>query len=137
MRSKYVGDPTKFVTFPRSVSRTTLTRVFTFRYLESEDELDKAFSFLYPLPQNPLLYYPEILKNELLLPALIQLLSHDNTDISLQVISALYEMTDEDVGEDMMEAEEEEGKKEEMGRRLRMIMGDLIEKLVSPACIVI
>jgi beta-catenin-like protein 1 len=137
MRSKYVGDPTKFVIFPRSVSRTTLTRVFTFRYLESEDELDKAFSFLYPLPQNPLLYYPEILKNELLLPALIQLLSHDNTDISLQVISALYEMTDEDVGEDMMEAEEEEGKEEEMGRRLRMIMGDLIEKLVSPACIVI
>ena len=42
-------------------------------------------------------------------------------------------MTDEDVGEDLVEAEEDEGKKEEMGTKLRMIMGDLIELLVSHA----
>lgn len=105
------------------------------RYLESETELDRAFTFLYPLPQNPLLYYPEVIKNDLLLPDLVQLLSHDNTDISLQVVSALYEMTDEDVGEDLLEAEgegeDEDEKREEMRTKLRLIMGDFIGLLVS------
>lgn len=101
------------------------------RYLESEDDLDKSFTFLYPLPQNPLLFYPELIKHETLLTALTNLLSHENTDISLQVISALYEMTDEDVGEDLVEGEEEEERKEEVGRDLRMVMGELVDALVS------
>jgi hypothetical protein len=107
------------------------------RYLDSETDLDRAFTFLYPLPQNPLLYYPEVIKNDLLLPDLVQLLSHDNTDISLQVVSALYEMTDEDVGEDLLEAEgegeDEDEKREEMRTKLRLIMGDFIGLLVSLA----
>jgi hypothetical protein len=109
------------------------------RYLDSETDLDRAFTFLYPLPQNPLLYYPEVIKNDLLLPDLVQLLSHDNTDISLQVVSALYEMTDEDVGEDLLEAEgegeDEDEKREEMRTKLRLIMGDFIGLLVSFAWI--
>jgi len=101
------------------------------RYLDSETELDRSFSFLYPIPQDPLTYYPEIISNSLLIPDLIQLLSHENTDIALQVVSALYEMTDEDVGDDAVEREEEEKAKEEVGRKLRLIMGDFVGALVS------
>lgn len=141
MRSKYMDEPTKYVTrstITKAGSRIVLLmmrydRPGAHRYLESETDLDRAFAFLYPLPQNPLTYYPEILKNELLLPDLIQLLSHDNTDIALQVVGALYEMTDEDVGEDAVEAEEDEEEKERMGTRLRLIMGDFIGLLVSPS----
>jgi beta-catenin-like protein 1 len=103
-----------------------------FRYLDSETELDRSFSFLYPIPQDPLTYYPEIISNPLLIPNLIQLLSHENTDIALQVVSALYEMTDEDVGDDAVEREEEDEGKEEVGRKLRLIMGDFVGALVSP-----
>lgn len=99
--------------------------------MESEEELDSAFTFLYPLPQQPLIYYPEMATNPVFIPNLIQLLSHENTDITLHVITALYEMTDEDVGDDMIEAEEDEARKEEIGSRVRRVVGDLINVLVS------
>ena len=41
-------------------------------------------------------------------------------------------MTDEDVGDDAVEREEEDEAKEEVGRKFRLIMGDFVGALVSP-----
>ena len=72
MRAKYADKPAKFV--------------------ESEVDLDESLQRLHNLASSPQ-YYPLITKNESHI-SIIALLSHDNTDISLDVIALLYELTD-------------------------------------------
>lgn len=111
MRSRFPDDPTKF--------------------LESEADLDRAFTFLLPLTQNPVVYYPELVEHETLIPTLTNLLTHENTDIALQSVSVLYELTDEEVGEDLVEEEEDEDKRDALAKAVRLVMGDFIQALVS------
>jgi hypothetical protein len=102
------------------------------RYLDSEEDLDKAFTFFYPLTQDPIKYYPEISAHESLVSTLVNLLTHENTDISLQAVAVIYELTDEDVGEELVaEVEEDEEKREEVARGVRLAMGGLMTALVS------
>ncbi|KAJ9123940.1 hypothetical protein QFC22_000731 [Naganishia vaughanmartiniae] len=120
MRARFIDDPSK--------------------YLDSEAELDKAFTFLYPLTQDPLTYYPELTHHESLVGTLTNLLTHENTDIALQVVAVVYELTDEDVGEELVEGavqdDEDDGddgdeKREEVARKVRMVMGEFITALLD------
>ncbi|KAA1466407.1 DUF1716-domain-containing protein [Dentipellis sp. KUC8613] len=82
-RSKYPDDPTKFI--------------------DSEADLDSAIKALLPLAQVPTVAYPELIKSGQI-EKVVGLLSHENTDIALDVVELVHELTDEDVG---LEGEEE------------------------------
>lgn len=108
-----------------------------FRYLESEADLDKAFTFFYTLTQDPLTFYPELSHHDTLISTLVNLLTHENTDISLQAIGVVYELTDEDVGQELVDEadrddDENEEKREEVAKNVRFVMGELITALVRP-----
>lgn len=67
------------------------------------------------------------------------LLSHENTDIAIDVVEVIRELTDEDVGAEVddMENEEDEAGGAESGAggmaRTRMAIGELIDELVRAA----
>jgi beta-catenin-like protein 1 len=110
------------------------------KYLDSEADLDKAFTFFYPLTQDPLTFYPELAHHDTLISTLVNLLTHENTDISLQAIGVIYELTDEDVGEELVDEadrddEDSEEKREEVARKVRLAMGELMTALVSTVCV--
>ncbi|KAJ9097641.1 hypothetical protein QFC21_004677 [Naganishia friedmannii] len=117
MRARFIDDPSK--------------------YLDSEAELDKAFTFLYPLTADPLTYYPELSRHETLIATLTNLLTHENTDIALQVVAVIFELTDEDVGEELVEGaveeeeEDDDEKREEVARKVRMVMGEFVTALLD------
>lgn len=102
------------------------------RFIESEADLDAALKQFLPLTQNPPLYYPELVKTGAI-ALLANLLSHENTDIAIDVIEIIQELTDEDVGADVddMAEDEAEGSSGGMATRTRMAMGELIDDLVS------
>lgn len=62
-----------------------------------------------------------------IIPILANLLSHENTDIAMDVVEVIQELTDEDVGGEVDDLENEE----ETGSTTRMAMGQLIDELVS------
>lgn len=62
-----------------------------------------------------------------IIPILANLLSHENTDIAMDVVEVIQELTDEDVGGEVDGLENEE----ETGSKTRMAMGQLIDELVS------
>lgn len=62
-----------------------------------------------------------------IIPILANLLSHENTDIAMDVVEVIQELTDEDVGGEVDDLENEE----ETGSKTRMAMGQLIDELVS------
>lgn len=64
---------------------------------------------------------------------LANLLSHENTDIAIDVIEIIQELTDEDVGAEVddLAEEEAEGSSAGMATNTRMAMGVLIDELVS------
>ncbi|KAJ3270364.1 hypothetical protein HDV01_007889 [Terramyces sp. JEL0728] len=90
-RSKYAGDPMK--------------------YIESEADLVEAIKNLTSISSAPELY-PTLVDMDCL-PNILSLLSHENTDISIQCVELLNELVDEDLAAD------EEG------------VGLLVEKLVK------
>jgi beta-catenin-like protein 1 len=75
---------------------------------------------------------------------LANLLSHENTDIAIDVIEVIQELTDEDVGaevDDLAEEEEQDqaggsGSGTGMAMKTRMAMGELIDELVSSVDVV-
>ncbi|CAG8598044.1 17039_t:CDS:10 [Acaulospora morrowiae] len=75
LRVKYSDDPSKF--------------------MESEADLDEEIKHLLTLAEVPDLY-PEIVQLGIV-THLVSLLSHENTDITIDVIELLNELTDEDV----------------------------------------
>jgi beta-catenin-like protein 1 len=74
-----------------------LTRALSFRFIDSEADLDAAIQSLLPLAQSPALAYPELIKSAVV-ATLVDLMSHENVDIVIDVVSLLHELTDEDVG---------------------------------------
>ncbi|KAI0638180.1 DUF1716-domain-containing protein [Trametes polyzona] len=97
-RSKYPDDPTKFI--------------------DSEADLDVAIKALLPLAQSPVIAYPEIIRSGAV-ERLIGLLSHENVDIVIDAVEVIHEFTDEDVGNEVEDEEEEgEGSREEALKQL-------------------
>ncbi len=92
------------------------------RFIESESDLDSALKQFLPLTQNPPLFYPELVKSGTV-ALLTNLLSHDNTDIAIDVVEVVQELTDEDVGG--------EGSTAGMATRTRLAMAEFIDELVS------
>ncbi|KDQ14244.1 hypothetical protein BOTBODRAFT_145829 [Botryobasidium botryosum FD-172 SS1] len=90
-RSKYPNDPTKFI--------------------DSESDLDMALKSLLPLAQAPALAYPELVRSGTVVK-LVDLLTHENVDIAIDVVEVVHELTDEDVGDQIDENEEGESKEE-------------------------
>lgn len=78
-----------------------------------------------PLTQNPSLYYPELVSSGAV-ALLANLLSHENTDIAVDVVEVLQELTDEDVGDagDVDEANEGDSSN-------RLALAQLVDVLVS------
>jgi len=60
-----------------------------------------------PLSQVPALAYPEIVKSATI-TMLVGLLAHENMDIVIDVVEVIRELTDEDVGSEADEVEEDE-----------------------------
>ena len=101
----------------------------TTRFIESEADLDAALKQFLPLTQNPPLFYPELVKSGAL-ALLANLLSHENTDIAIDVIEIIQELTDEDVGAEVDDLAEDEAGGSGMATKTRMAMGELIDELV-------
>jgi beta-catenin-like protein 1 len=81
-----------------------------------------------PLTQNPALYYPELVKTGTV-GLLASLLSHENTDIAIDVVQVVQELTDEDVGaedENLSDMEDED-----RASATRIALAQFIDELVS------
>ncbi|KAL4241967.1 Armadillo-like helical [Abortiporus biennis] len=112
-RSKYPDDPTKFI--------------------DSEADLDIAIKALLPLAQVPVLSYPELVRSGAV-ERLIGLLSHENADIVIDVVEVIHELTDEDVGNEAEDDNEEvEGAREESLKALidAFVVNSILELLVD------
>jgi beta-catenin-like protein 1 len=70
--------------------------------------LDGVIKALLPLAQAPRLAYPELVKSATI-ALLIGLLSHENADIVIDVVEVVHELTDEDVGGEEEDDEDQEG----------------------------
>jgi beta-catenin-like protein 1 len=98
------------------------------RFIDSEADLDSAIQSLMPLAQSPVLAYPELVKSGII-AQLIDLMSHENVDIVIDVVALLHELTDEDVGD---EAESEDADDLEIGtlskknEALKMLVDSLV-----------
>lgn len=77
------------------------------KFMESEADLDEEIKNLFVLTQAPHLY-PELVKLGSV-TSILSLLSHENTDIAIDAIELINELTDEDVGtgEDELERSDE------------------------------
>ena len=64
---------------------------------------------------------------------LASLLSHENTDIAVDVIEIIQELTDEDVGAggDELDGEEVDAEDDLKASQTRMVIAELIDELVS------
>jgi beta-catenin-like protein 1 len=109
-RGKYSDDPTKFI--------------------DSESDLDTMLKQFLPLTQNPVLYYPELV-NTGTVGILANLLSHENTDIAVDVVEVLQELTDEDVGNDEADLDDEEEGAAETSTGTRLALAQFVDVLVS------
>ncbi|KAH8830938.1 Catenin-beta-like protein [Flagelloscypha sp. PMI_526] len=103
-RSKHPDDPTKFI--------------------DSEADLDSSIKSLLPLAQVPSIAYPELVKGGSL-ELLIGLLTHENADIVIDVVELIHELTDEDVGN-----EGEDGDEEDAEEFLKLLIEALVDNSV-------
>ena len=108
---------------------TTFGGSLTNRFIDSESDLDSMLKQFLPLTQNPGLFYPELVKSGAI-TLFTNILSHENTDIAIDVIEVIQELTDEDVGAQEDDIEEEEAGEGKMAGT-RMAMAELIDELVS------
>ena len=93
------------------------------RFIDSEADLDAAIKALLPLAQVPNVAYP-LLVSSGQLEVLVGLLSHENADIALDVIELIHELTDEDVGEEDEDGDEEDPEQREAA--LKSLITDLV-----------
>jgi len=98
------------------------------RFIDSEADLDAAIKALLPLAQVPEVAYP-LLVSSGQLEVLVGLLSHENADIALDVIELIHELTDEDVGEETDNEDEEDPEQREAA--LKSLINALVRLLLS------
>ncbi|KAI7879344.1 DUF1716-domain-containing protein [Lichtheimia hyalospora FSU 10163] len=91
------------------------------KFMESEADLDEEIKNLLTLTQAPHLY-PELVKLGSV-NSIISLLSHENTDIAIDAIDLINELTDEDVGL----SEEELERSEEATNGVKTLVDALLE----------
>ncbi|KAG8218862.1 Catenin-beta-like protein [Butyriboletus roseoflavus] len=103
-RSKHPDDPSKFI--------------------DSEADLDSSIKSLLPLAQSPALAYPEMVRSGIV-SLLVGLLSHENVDIVIDAVEVFHELTDEDVGNEGDEYEQEDNQP-----ALKMLIEALVENSV-------
>ena len=84
--------------------------------------MDSAIKALLPLAQVPAVAYPELIRSGHV-AALVGLLSHENADISLDIIELVHELTDEDVGHEADDEADPEVRE--------TVLKNLIDSLVS------
>jgi beta-catenin-like protein 1 len=97
------------------------------RFIDSEADLDAAIKALLPLAQVPEIAYP-LLVSSGQLEVLVGLLSHENADIALDVIELIHELTDEDVGEETDNEDEEDPEQREAA--LKSLINALVRLLL-------
>ncbi len=97
------------------------------RFIDSEVDLDAAIKALLPLAQVPEVAYP-LLVSSGQLEVLVGLLSHENADIALDVIELIHELTDEDVGEETDNEDEEDPEQREAA--LKSLINALVRLLL-------
>lgn len=97
------------------------------RFIDSEADLDAAIKALLPLAQVPEVAYP-LLVSSGQLEVLVGLLSHENADIALDVIELIHELTDEDVGEETDNEDEEDPEQREAA--LKSLINALVRLLL-------
>jgi Catenin-beta-like, Arm-motif containing nuclear len=104
------------------------------RFIDSEADLDSAIKSLLPLAQSPSIAYPELVKSGAL-GQLIDLMSHENLDIVIDVVELLHELTDEDVGgegdEDDVD-DDEATRTESKDGALKLLIDSLVSLVTSP-----
>jgi beta-catenin-like protein 1 len=105
MRVKWAGQPDKWVL--SSVYPSQIKLKGFIRFVDSEVNLDSSIRELLLLTQNPREFYPELSKLGII-NSLVDLLSHENVDISIIVIEALEELTDDDVTEGDADSDDEQ-----------------------------
>ena len=130
-RGKFPDDPSKCVLDVRQL--TSLSSLLTppIRFIESESDLDSSLNQFLPLTQNPPAFYPELVRSGTI-ALLMNLLSHENTDIAIDVIQVIQELTDEDVGGGGEAAEEDlDGPEADIAARTPMAMAEFIDEMVS------
>ena len=98
------------------------------RFIDSEADLDAAIKALLPLAQVPEIAYP-LLVSSGQLEVLVGLLSHENADIALDVIELIHELTDEDVGEETDNEDEEDPEQREAA--LKSLINALVRLLLT------
>lgn len=101
-RSKYPNDPSKWVLRIAACARL----IFSSRFIDSEADLDSSIKSLLPLAQSPALAYPEMVRSGIV-SLLVGLLSHENVDIVIDAVEVFHELTDEDVGNEGDESDQE------------------------------
>lgn len=94
-----------------------------YRFIDSEADLDAALKSLLPLAQAPALAYPEIVRSGSI-TLLVGLLSHENADIVIDVVEVIHELTDEDVG-----TEGDDDNEESNSEALKILIEGLVRKL--------
>jgi beta-catenin-like protein 1 len=117
-RGKYPDDPTRSAQYDISDDR----------FIDSESDLDSILKQFLPLTQNPILFYPELVKSGAI-SLITSLLSHENTDIAIDVVEIIRELTDEDVGAEVDDLEDPE--EEEKTTKTRMVIAQLIDELLN------
>jgi len=98
------------------------------RFIDSEADLDSAIQSLMPLAQSPTLAYPELVKSGMV-ARLIDLMSHENVDIVIDVVALLHELTDEDVGDEAESENEDDldgGTLSKKNEALKMLIDGLV-----------
>ncbi|KAF8528671.1 DUF1716-domain-containing protein [Gautieria morchelliformis] len=108
-RSKYPDDPSKFI--------------------DSEADLDSAIKALLPLAQAPKLAYPELVRSGTA-ATFIDLLSHENADIVIDVVEVVHELTDEDVVNEEGEEDDQSGKDGETEEALKLLVDELLKNAI-------
>ena len=93
LRSKYENSPQKYMHSPLSLSEAS--KITIYRFMGSEADLDADIKALSILSQHPDLYEEFVRLG--CVSSLVSLLSHENTDIAIDAIEIIKELTDEDV----------------------------------------
>lgn len=92
------------------------------KFMESEADLDEEIKSLLSLTEAPQMY-PEFVKLGSV-PSLLSLLSHENTDIAIDTIDLINELTDEDVG--MASSEDDLERSEEIQNAIKAFVDSMV-----------